>query len=657
MALGWQKTLAAVLAYEYDRQGQSGDGQPPRTAAPDGEERTRALAALVAGQAARPCLAEATAGLFGKPPVALVSFDADRIKDYILATAKLAEMRGASAAVRRELGSNSVAEWLRAELGQREAASCVVLFAGGGSGLLITPASLAEKVEKLIEGKFAEMTHGGTCTAVSAAFWPEELVWGKPMPPGAGGQGLALSGALWSEGDKPLPFGALVGHLGVRLRRKKMGKFAGASFTALPGIIHRCESCGLNPAEMAGEAKDQPVAGNAGETDGPPSPEKPPRRERPGTEGLCRSCLSKRDYGDKHSHLEALSIDEVVGKPPENESSSSEDRGRPGYVAVAHFDANGLGVRLENLPTAEAVVEFSLAVGEIFQACRGHVVGTLELAGVQAGPQHEKKPGRYQAPLFGGDDLLLILPADKAVKAVESAMDFLNTRFSAGKPTVAPAVRDALTKVSVSCGLVLAPPHFPMSLLFDYAQKMLDSAKDESYRLTSRPGPASDKAHGGPSPGGPTGAPATSPTYPATVDYLFLKDSSPLPVSPAESRERRHALPHELGRSFTGGPYLYKDFKREIAPAVGRLGEVPSAQLSLAVRLLRQHPTAARLELAHQVYVRADKAWRPLLGEDPRKGWPGLGEKWLDFFIAETGSGLLRSRFLDALKLWQAGRR
>jgi len=634
MAFRWQETLAAVLAYEYGQRGQAVDGQPPRTAALDGEDRTRALAALVASQAARPRLAEATAELFDKPPVALASFDADRIKDYILATAKLAEMRGASAAVRRRLDRNSVLEWLRTGLGQREAVSCIVLFAGGGSGLLVTPASLAEKVEKLIEGKFAEETHGGTCTAVSATFWPEELVWGKPMPFGAGGQGLALSGGLWNAGDKPLPFGALVGHLGVRLRRKKMEKFAGTSFTVLPGIVHRCESCGLNPAEMAGEAKDQPAAGKAGETEGPISSGKALQRGRQAPEGLCQSCLSKREDGYALARDEAWSIDDVVGKPAENESSS-EDRGRPGYVAVAHFDANGLGARLESLPTVEAVVEFSLAVSGLFQACRKHVVETLKLSGTP----DDKKPGRYQAPLFGGDDLLLILPADKAVGAVTLAMDFLNTGFSEGKSTAGGGARDALTKVSVSCGLVLAPPHFPMSLLFDYAQKMLDSAKDESYRLASRAGPA----------GGPA--------YPATVDYLFLKDSSPLPVSPAEFRERRYALPHELGRAFAGRPYLYKNFKRDIAPAVGRLNEVPSAQLSLAVRLLRQHPSAARLELAHQVYVRADKAWRPLLGQDRSKQWPGLGEKWLDFFIDTGEGGLLRSRFLDALELWQAGRR
>jgi hypothetical protein len=615
MAFRWKETLAAVLACEYGRQrGQAVDSQPPRTAAPDGEERTRALAALVASQAARPRLAEETAGLFDKPPVALVSFDADRIKDYILATAKLAEMRGASAAVRRGLDRNSVIDWLRVGLGRREAMSCVVLFAGGGSGLLVTPASLAEKVEKLIEGKFAEKTHGGTCTAVSATFWPEELVWGKPMPSGAVGQGLALSGGLWNTGDKPLPFGALVGQLGVRLRRKKMEKFAGASFSALPGIVHRCESCGLDPAEMASEADDQAAA------------------------GLCQSCRSKRKDGKKHAWDEARSIDDVVGKPSENESPS-EDRGRPGYVAVAHFDANGLGARLESLPTVEAVVGFSLAVSDLFEECRKQVVKTLDLGGTQ----DEKKPGRYQAPLFGGDDLLLILPADKAVEAVTWAMDFLNAGFSEGKSTTDAAARDALAKVSVSCGLVLAPPHFPMSLLFDYAQKMLDSAKDVSYRLASRPGPA----------GGSSGGPA----YPATVDYLFLKDSSPLPVSPAEFRKRRYALPHELGRAFTGRPYLYTDFKRDIALAVTRLDKVPSAQLSLAVRLLRQHPSAARLELAHQVYVRADEAWRPLLGQDPDNAWPGLGMKWLDFFIDTGKGGLIRSRFLDALELWQAGRR
>ena len=91
----------------------------------------------------------------------LVMFDADRIKEFVFATGRLKEIRGASQLVRDATDK----EYIREPLGLD---SDQIIFAEGGSGLLeVESGQKAEEVCRQLEQRYRAMTHGATLTAVA----------------------------------------------------------------------------------------------------------------------------------------------------------------------------------------------------------------------------------------------------------------------------------------------------------------------------------------------------------------------------------------------------------------------------------------------------------------------------------------------------------
>ncbi|MFQ6072102.1 MAG: hypothetical protein ACE5KT_05295, partial [Methanosarcinales archaeon] len=117
----------------------------------------------------------------GERQLALISFDVDKIKDIVFSSTKPLEVFGASEMVREfteEGANNSIYAILKKfNLGKES-----IIFAGGGTGLLIVPASEAEGLTKEIAKKFSEFTITGSCTSVFHKFYPHELIIGPESP-------------------------------------------------------------------------------------------------------------------------------------------------------------------------------------------------------------------------------------------------------------------------------------------------------------------------------------------------------------------------------------------------------------------------------------------------------------------------------------------
>src|SRR3989304_5265811 len=154
----------------------------------------------------------------------LVSFDTDRIQEYVFATDKLREVRGASWLLTLlnegrpdEKGKQSRTESV---IQRVSPAYQPIFFAGGSGAVLVSTRDEALRVVEAVESLYRQETFDGSITGV----------W------------LPLAPATEAEG-----FGARMAMAGIMLRERKDEK----AQRLLPGIepyIQPCAACERRPA-------------------------------------------------------------------------------------------------------------------------------------------------------------------------------------------------------------------------------------------------------------------------------------------------------------------------------------------------------------------------------------------------------------------------
>lgn len=102
-----------------------------------------------------------------KDPV-LVCFDTDRIQDYVFATQKLREMRGASALLTSLNTQDRVEQTIAATVSSCE----TVFFAGGAGALLVDGREEAENAVAAVEALYLKETYSASITGVHLALAP-----------------------------------------------------------------------------------------------------------------------------------------------------------------------------------------------------------------------------------------------------------------------------------------------------------------------------------------------------------------------------------------------------------------------------------------------------------------------------------------------------
>jgi hypothetical protein len=516
--------------------------------------------------------------------LALVSFDVDGIKEFVFASPKPLEIQGASAMVKDLDESGSV---LQEVLEKHGLSPDAVVFAGGGSGLAVVPADRAEAFCRELRRQFNLATGVGTCSVVWRAFHPRELIGGPDgrspasgLPPGVG------------PASAPTGFGAVLRLMADLLREAKEERLE-PLLPPLPGYLRRCESCGREAAAYEDSVRP------------------PWARDR-----VCGSCLAKRHRGRQErgglpAELQtALTIEDVTGK----EEGS--------YYAVVYADANGLGETLFGLPNLVDCAVFSRSVTRLIGEYVRHLVKTHGLT------------GRYQAPVVGGDDLLLVVPAGKAASVVRDILEGLGGRFRQEGEQVGGPAGQALAGVSFSVGFVVVPAHFPVRFAVDYAEELLKSAKKARYAYAR----------------GPTGPDEF-------VDWMVIKDASPLNLSVEDLREeaffRRTGPDLRLtakpmpGRSFIG---LLEDVDRLRKAGVSR------AQLhELEQTLLTEPPRAVPLHLGYRT-ARLE-GWQNFLKSRPAGEAANPLQAWLadGVFVSvrQPGRGFYQTNLLDLMELYE----
>ncbi|HZS75773.1 MAG TPA: hypothetical protein VFA41_04105 [Ktedonobacteraceae bacterium] len=374
----------------------------------------------------------------------LVALDTDHIKQYVFATNKLKEIRGASSLLdhlNRDV-MDEVAKEYKAEL----------IYANGGSGMFLVPGdkNRAEAFARAIQREYLKQTGDGTTISFGVQEIPDSIqdVWNDP----------ALD-----------PYMRL---LHYRLLQNK--GISHQEIEVLPAhpFMRPCDACGMRYAEDKYRGKSA-------------DPDDPERR-------YCGVCLRKR----KEDHNVRDGIDQLVEKklgignkvinPPFawkklidmlpasylkpntiRPSDFNKLEGLSGgrdYMALIYADANQMGTVMDKLKTLkERQTMAEMVDTAIYQAMSQAVVRHLPIV---RGENKDEYMFPFDILLIGGDDVMVVTPANVAIDVAL---------------TLATEFHEATNKQhTLSIAVIISPIKYPFGLLHELAETTLKRAKKEA---------------------------------------------------------------------------------------------------------------------------------------------------------------------------------
>jgi CRISPR-associated protein Cmr2 len=548
--------------------------------------------------------------------VALLSADTDKTKDFVFESAKLPEIRGASMILdelnQGWLGANGEGKGLRRvlaahglsvfttqaekEKAEEEGRFECVIYAGGGSFLALVPSNLAQSLCEEIEALYPAETGTATITSVAQPLSPNEIVAKPAQSERAGDEIKSLRGAAGGGGQfiARTGFQRAMALQAVKLRRGKTSKKHAPLFEASP-YTRRCESCGIRSANQLEPAKGELT-----------------RRylccvcnHKYAERGERRSLWIERanHYWKKHGRRASAEI------PKDLTSIGDDALGKPKYVGFIYADGNGVGRQVEESATLR---EFRLKSRALLYSMSEIVYDALYEWLYQRALANEAKQFRhFEIITIGGDDALIVVPADAALRVAHAICSGLGERLQKnGWPDD--------QKPTMSAGVVIAHADNPVYFMRDLAEQLLKSAKRK-----------------------------TRETSEGAVDFLILKSQSTVASNIGDVRSAPFMkLKREDETAFlTKRPYTLSELALLLRHA-GELKRVGKTQLRALARVLREERLAASvyflyqsvrlkdegalLAKIHQEWDPSNKSALPWLKREGRSGSNEYETPWAD---------------------------
>ncbi|NOX37250.1 MAG: hypothetical protein GXO78_06920 [Calditrichaeota bacterium] len=418
----------------------------------------------------------------------IVAFDTDKIKQYIFATNKLKEIRGASA-ILDELNeyetlnllpkgkgnydfdrNENVWKWNGKDM-KTDDLEWEVIFVGGGSGMVVFKnKNTATKFCSDLEKRYYTFSEGGASITTAII-----------------------------ETDDLTNFQLLYQRLQFKLRQNKDARYQ-ISQTLTHPFFRYCDSDG----NLYAEKTDGKIAF---------------RDEY----FLSAQIRRKREYAKKgrvifkkfiqfllndknqnfsnwrylESNLNKIfkNFENVISSKngykdipnsfPDDITDLEDDRG---YIGLIYADANRMGERLEQIKSKEAYSYFSKTIKycnetAIFNALANYI--KPKIISTNKGYKIELIP--FEIFLLGGDDIILAVPGTCALEIARSYLDnFKNftannlSGYTKGNDFNNPFFGNG---ISMSAGVVFAHGNYPLHLLLKYATELQKSAKWKSREM------------------------------------------------------------------------------------------------------------------------------------------------------------------------------
>jgi len=382
----------------------------------------------------------------------LISFDTDRIKEYIFATNGLKEIRGASAILRKQ---DDVRKKLLKDKGRR------LFNAGGGGAVEVTTEQGPEKIVAEIQAGFLNSTHTATITAVTVS--PD---------------GMQNSQAFKER-------------MGEATRKQSLAKREKARLIDIPlePYFRICEMCGVRAAEKrSSESGSQDL--------------------------LCSSCYDKNLIGRKvrsdskyeYSFLKDFrnfakrNNKDEYWQQHSNLAESLNELGdlSSGYVGFVVMDGNQMGMLLSEIYDEEYLRKYS----ELLEECVPDLVYETLIEISEKLPSAKLKKLPFEIVLIGGDDIMLFTIADIAMLFCTTLMRKFENELSIELLRAAGLTRAQIEEaraggmiaesdynkikqkpfyvnehLTFSAGVVLCHANFPIPALVEIGEGLLKNAK------------------------------------------------------------------------------------------------------------------------------------------------------------------------------------
>jgi len=352
----------------------------------------------------------------------LVSFDTDRIKNYVFATGKLKEIRGASAILDElnRIDMVDIASDFNAD----------TIYANGGSGMFVVDSENSQTFIKSVQKLYHEKTITGSISGTS----------------------IELS----NDND----IQNCLKNLAYRLRICKDSNPKSKSIVS-HSYLRTCDSCGEEYAVDKHPVDDDLLCQSC------LNKRKKDEKIKEEIEKLIKDNIDI----DKRKLWHRL-IDDL-----RNMDYPLSDRRRPidfdelginstptNYMGLIYADGNNMGKQLEKIKKLDKLKEFSQSIDEAIY------YSVLTAINQHLKPYTEVLP--FDILLLGGDDLVMVTTAEKVIDVAIT----VNEKFRELTEKICDEPK------SISVGIAIAHAKFPFGSLLSLAEGALKSAKKESSK-------------------------------------------------------------------------------------------------------------------------------------------------------------------------------
>lgn len=172
---------------------------------------------------------------------------------------------------------------------------------------------------------------------------------------------------------------------------------------------------------------------------------------------VCPSCLRKTTVGrDKAIFYDEFEKSQGVRMTQKHNINSLNDiADSRGYVALIYADGNNLGNVVKNIKTPFQHMYFSRKLESVTKSCvYSAIYDTMSAS---------RRDILFEAICLGGDDLLIVVPADVSLNIANKLVERFDTAFN--------------YNITISAGICIAKSNTPIRNMFSISQSCLKNAK------------------------------------------------------------------------------------------------------------------------------------------------------------------------------------